>query len=105
MCMDLLERRLQSSGNFVQLLSVTGKTSVAERPLIMFHENHGKIVGLFFYKNRCFKIPVLARFGGRFEVIRASRLVVGLWRWADFGAISWQGGPYGFSMASKITCF
>lgn len=105
MCMDLLERRLQSSGNFVQLLSVTGKTSVAERPLIMFHENHGKIVGLFFYKNRCFKIPVLDRFGGRFEVIRASRLVVGLWRWADFGAISWQGGPYGFSGAEIPSCF
>ena len=55
MCMDLLERRLQSSGNFVQLLSVTGKTSVAERPLIMFHENHGKIVGLFFFLQK----PVL----------------------------------------------
>lgn len=57
MCMDLLERRLQSSGNFVQLLSVTGKTSVAERPLIMFHENQGKIVSLFFTKTGASKSP------------------------------------------------
>lgn len=57
MCMDLLERRLQSSGNFVQLLSVTGKTSVAERPLIMFHENHGKIVGLFFLQKPVLQNP------------------------------------------------